>query len=132
MGPVVELPLRVGEVLVAVQERSDVGVVAMPDPVGDVRVGPQHDVQALAGIAHRVTGLGELCQVRGDLAVVPGVQDGLDVGEALVQGGAADAWPAQRSARAGSVVWQPSGQDLMILVVGSGADGCCGGAAGGG
>jgi hypothetical protein len=102
---VVNVPLRVGDVLVSVKECPEVGVVAggsmTSGPfVVDEGVGLQYGLEPPVSIAGLVPGVGELFEVGGDLAVVPGKvvpgkQDGLDVGEVLVQRRPADAGDRQ-------------------------------------
>jgi hypothetical protein len=57
----------------------------------DERVGLEHRLEALGGVARPVGELGEMFKVTGDLAFVPRDQDGLDVREVLVQGRPPDA-----------------------------------------
>ena len=79
-----------GDVLAAVHQRRQFG--ALRPLVGYLRVGSEDGFEPLAGAAvGLVPDLGEIFEVAGDVAVVPGDQDRLDVGEVLVQRRAADA-----------------------------------------
>ena len=78
-----------GDVLALVQHRSQVGSL-MRVLVLDERVGLQDGLELRAGVGG-FPDLGGLPEVAGDLALVPGEQDRLDVGEVRVQRGALDA-----------------------------------------
>jgi hypothetical protein len=84
----VQLLLRPGDALTVVQKRGELGPVM---PVLNECVSLQDGFEPLAGAAGPVPDPGEVVQVAGDLAIVPGGQDRLDVGEVLVQRGAPDA-----------------------------------------
>jgi hypothetical protein len=75
------------------QESGDLraGVLVGEAVVGDECVGLQHGLQPLVCVTTLVAEVGELGEVGGDLAFVPGDQDRLDVGEVLVQRGPSDA-----------------------------------------
>jgi hypothetical protein len=88
----VQLLLGLVDVLAAVQQFGDAGAVRSPGAVVQ-RVRLERGAQSLPGGACGVGGLGELGEVLADLALVPGDQDRLDVGEVLVQRGPADAGP---------------------------------------
>ena len=78
-----------GDVLAAVQQRyGQFGAVVL---VLDERECRQDGFELPGGSYGGVAGRGELAQVEGDLAFVPGHQDRFDVGKVLVQGGAPDA-----------------------------------------
>lgn len=84
---VAELLLGGGHVFAAVDQGGEFGAV-VPTPVADLcRVGLEDGLQSLPGGAWLGGGLGELGEVAGDVALVPGGQDRLDVGEVLVQRG---------------------------------------------
>jgi hypothetical protein len=74
-------------VLAPVQQAGELVVAVL---VLDVRVGEQNGLELVARGAGGVRDVGELLEVSGDLALVPGDEDRLDVREVLVQGGAAD------------------------------------------
>ncbi len=59
--------------------------------VADERVGPQHGLEPLAGVAGLVTEFDEMRKVAGDVTFVPGDQDRFDVWEVLVQRRTSDA-----------------------------------------
>ena len=83
-----QLLLGPGDVLAAVHHRGQFG--AMGPVVGYLRVGGEHGLEPPGGGAcGLVPDLGEVFEVAGDVALVPGGQDRLDVGEVLVQGRAA-------------------------------------------
>ena len=85
-----QLLLGSGDVLAAVHDRGELG--ALRPLVGYLSVGGEHGFEPLAGAAAGlIADLGEIFEVAGDVAVVPGGQDRLDVGEVLVQRRAADA-----------------------------------------
>ena len=82
-----ELPPGPGDVLAPVQQgHGQLGVVVL---VLDQRERLQDGLEP-PGRGRGVPGLGELAQVAGDVPVVPGDQDRLDVREVLVQRGPAD------------------------------------------
>jgi hypothetical protein len=81
--------LSLDHVLGAVQERRHVIVVVLV--AAQQRVGAEDGLEPLTGIGGLVPDVGEVVEVAGDLALVPGLQDGLDVGEVLVQGRPPDA-----------------------------------------
>jgi hypothetical protein len=71
-----------------------VDVAAVPTAVvADARVRLQHRVQPRAGVTGLVPQPGQTVEVGGDVAVVPGHQNGLDVREVLVERGPPDAGP---------------------------------------
>jgi hypothetical protein len=83
---VAELSLRSGQVLAPVHERRQVGAVVRAGTlVGDARVGLEHHFEPLARVGGSVPDLGEVLQMVGHVALVPGDQDRLDVREVLVQ-----------------------------------------------
>ena len=55
------------------------------------RVGPEHRLEPLAGATSLVAHFGELCEVLGDLAFVPGDQDRVHVWEVFVERRSSDA-----------------------------------------
>jgi hypothetical protein len=61
-----------GEVRAPVQEGGELRVVVL---VADERVGPEDGLEPRARVAGLVADLGELLEVAGDLAFVPGDQD---------------------------------------------------------
>ncbi|WP_345443895.1 hypothetical protein [Actinoallomurus vinaceus] len=71
-----EVPLGLGDLLVPVQERRQLDVVVTMSPVGDEGVRLQHGLQPPARTAGAVSDLGQFAQVAGDLAGIPGVEDG--------------------------------------------------------
>lgn len=89
---VTELLLWPGYVLVAVEERGEFGAALLAGSlVHDQRIRMQYGFESLAGFPDLVPQGGEVLEVGGDMPVVPGDQDRLDVREVLVQRGAADA-----------------------------------------
>ncbi|GLY40445.1 hypothetical protein Amsp01_064680 [Amycolatopsis sp. NBRC 101858] len=80
-----QVVLGLRDVLAAVQQRRQFGAVVLPAPlVLDHRVGVEHLVEPFAGRAVPVADFGQPGQVGADVAVVPGGQDRLNVGEVLV------------------------------------------------
>ena len=75
-----------GDVLALVRQRGQVGSV-MRVLVLDEHVGLRDGLELRAGFGG-FPDLGELPEVAGDLALVPGEQDRLDVGEVPVRRGA--------------------------------------------
>ena len=89
---VVQLSSWLGHLFVAVDECAELGAEPVPGhPVHDACVGRQHGVEPGAGVGGLFADGGELFEVRGDVAAVPGDQDRVDVGEVLVEGRAPDA-----------------------------------------
>jgi hypothetical protein len=84
----VELAPGAADALPVVQQR---GQVALAMGVGETRVGAQHGREPQARIFLPLAGAGELVEVVGDLPLLPGEQDRLDIREVLVEGRAADA-----------------------------------------
>jgi hypothetical protein len=80
----------VGHVRVAVHYRSELGVAVAAVVVEDQCVGLQHGGEALGGTCFVAYG-GELVEVVGDLSLVPGKEDGLDIWKVLVERGSANA-----------------------------------------
>jgi hypothetical protein len=83
--------LRLGDVLVAMQERPQFGVVPSMRLVGDERVGLEYGVEPLARVTGLVANFNEIVEVPADLAFVPGEQNRFDAREVLVQRRASDA-----------------------------------------
>jgi hypothetical protein len=86
----VELLASAGEVLALVQGGGERAAVALL--LSDAGVGGKDGFEPVGGVTVLVAQRAELVDVGGsDLSVVPGAQDGVDVGEVLVQGRAPDA-----------------------------------------
>jgi hypothetical protein len=84
----VQVRVSLGDVLAGVQQRGPVAAVAALADLG--RVGPQDRFQP-GGRLRRLADVRQATEVRGDVPLVPGEQDRLDVREVLVERGAADA-----------------------------------------
>jgi hypothetical protein len=80
---VAELLLRPGDVLVSMQERRECGAVVLA-VMGDEGIGLQYSFEPLTSAASPVPDFGEMFEVAGDMAFVPGEQDRFDVWEVLV------------------------------------------------
>jgi len=89
----VELLLGAGDVGPSMQQRGQVAAVMFVD---DQCIGLQHRLEPRASVTSPVPDLGELCEVAGDLALVPGEKDRFHVREVLVQRGPADAGVASQ------------------------------------
>ena len=87
---VAEPLLSPGHLLVPVKERRKLGVVVPMGLVGDESECLEHGFESLARVTCLVSDFGELFQMAGDLAVVPGEQDRFDVREVLVQSRSSD------------------------------------------
>ncbi len=74
----VQAMLRMLDVVAAVQPGHDRPGGMMGE---DLRIGPEHRLEAGAGAGGAIAYLRQVLQVAGDLAVVPGRQDGLGVGK---------------------------------------------------
>ena len=85
---VAELLVGSGHVGASMQQPRQVAAVML---VHDQRVGLQDRLEPLAGVTGVVPDLGELGEVLGDLAFVPGEQDRFHIREVLVRRGPADA-----------------------------------------
>jgi hypothetical protein len=83
-----KLLLRLGDVFTAMQERCELGVVAL---AGNERKGLEHRFETLARAASSVSDFGEMLEVTGDMPFVPRDQDRFDVWEVLVQRRTSDA-----------------------------------------
>ena len=83
-----ELLVGLGDMGTSMQRR---GQVAAGMLVEDQRVGPEHRRKPLAGTTSLVPDFGQLGEVLGDLAFVPGDQDRFHVREVLVQRRSSDA-----------------------------------------
>jgi len=75
-----EVLLRSGDVLTSMQERRQLGAVVL---VVNERVGLEHSFEPRVGFASLVSEAGELSEMAGDLAFVPGDQDRFDVWKVL-------------------------------------------------
>jgi hypothetical protein len=85
---VAQMLLGPDEMLAPVQEGREFAAVML---VADERISLERRFEALASAACPVPDLGEMLEVTGDLAFVPGGQDRFDVREVLVQRRPADA-----------------------------------------
>jgi MFS transporter, DHA2 family, multidrug resistance protein len=83
-----QVPVRPGHVLALVQQGGQ--LTAVPALAGQAGVLPQDGRQPARRTGRGADG-GEVLQVHGDVALVPGREDGLDVREVLVERGPADA-----------------------------------------
>ncbi len=77
-----ELPLRPGDVFPSMQKGREFGAVVL---VGHERERLEHSFDPLAGGTGPIPDFGEMFEVAGDLAFVPGDQYRVDVGKVLVQ-----------------------------------------------
>jgi len=73
---VAELPLRVRNVLAAVQQRRKLSALVL---MGNERIGFEHGLQPLGSISGPVANVRQLFQVAADLTFVPRDQDCFDV-----------------------------------------------------
>ncbi len=85
-----EVLLRSGDVLTSMQECRQFGAVVLA-AVCDERVGLEHRFEPRACVPGSVPECGEMLEVGGDVALVPGDQDRFHVREVLVQRRAPDA-----------------------------------------
>src|SRR5213594_3738179 len=73
------------------KRRDLAAVMLLRTLMEDERIRLEDRLESLAGVARSVADRGELSEVAGDTAFVPGQQDGLDVREVVVQRRPADA-----------------------------------------
>jgi hypothetical protein len=79
-------------VVVLVEQGGQIRVIVSARTVGEERERLEHGFEPVAGL-RPLANLGELCEVAGDLTLVPREQHGLDVGKVPVKGGSADPRP---------------------------------------
>ena len=92
---VAEFLVRLGDPLVLMKKRGDVGAVVLVVMVlaalsVNVCVGFEHRFEPLTSVTSLVPDVGEILEMASDLTVVPGQQDRLDIREVLVQRRASD------------------------------------------
>ena len=78
------------DLAVTVQERRHIAVMVLPGHAGDEGERPQHRLQTRSGTVGPVPDCGQVVEVVGDLLLVPGEEDRLDVRKVLVQRRAPD------------------------------------------
>ena len=73
-----ELLLRSGDVLTSMHKCREFGTMLLT-VMADERVGLQHSFEPLASVTGMIAEFGEMFEVAGDMTLVPGDQDRLDV-----------------------------------------------------
>jgi hypothetical protein len=90
-----QLLVRPSDLIAAVQQRGQL-LGAVPAPVvADQRVGGEHRLEPPGRIGFPVPERGQILQMPGDMPLVPRDEDGLDVGEVLVERRPTDAGPVR-------------------------------------